>query len=368
MIFRVDELKDTCNIILSAVDTSGSSVINELLELKVENNIFVMCVTNKEYYVEVKICPSDADINFHATVNASIFLKLISKITTDTIELKTEDNTLVIVGNGTYKLPIIYDGESVLSLPKIIINNVTINFPIDGDILFSINKYNTKQLSIGYMNKPVQKYYYVDEQGAITYTTGACVNKFSLSTPVKMLLKQKLVKLFSLFKNTTVNFSLGYDPISENMVQTKVKFEIDNICITSSIAINDSLITDVPAQAIRDRAFETYTNSIVFNKNEFVQAIDRLMLFNGLESIKCSFIFSSDSVQIYDSKNGNSEKVYYNNDLKIEEPYSCKMYLQDIKSVLDCFADQHLTMNFGDRAAIVVSNGIIYNVIPEADD
>ena len=41
MIFRIDELKDTCNIILSAVDSTAGSVINETLELKVAQTKFI---------------------------------------------------------------------------------------------------------------------------------------------------------------------------------------------------------------------------------------------------------------------------------------------------------------------------------------
>ena len=54
-----------------------------------------------------------------------LFLKLISQITTETIDLNIVDNHVVVKGNGIYKLPLIFDGEKLLKLPEIRINNVT---------------------------------------------------------------------------------------------------------------------------------------------------------------------------------------------------------------------------------------------------
>ena len=367
MIFRINELKDTCNIILSAVDPSVGSTINETLELKVENNKFVMAITNREYYVYVDLNVDIDDPNFHATVNADIFLKLISKITTDTVELKIDDNNLIIVGNGNYKLPMIYDGSKLLVLPEINISNVTVNFNIDGNILTSINKYNTKQLSMGTISRPIQKLYYVDEQGAVTFTSGACVNKFTLTNPVRMLLNSKLVKLFNLFKNKRINFSMGYDAISEDIIQTKARFEADNVIITAILSSNDPELNSFPVAAIRGRAFDNYDNSVSLNKKELLQTIDRLMLFPSSYNNRMysKFIFSKDLVTIYDSAKKNKEAIYYSNSSTIDNEYEAILDLNDVKSTLDSFADQYVTFNFGNGQAVVLTVGNVYNVIPE---
>lgn len=366
MILRINELQEKCRIILNAVDSNSFSTLTDTLELVSNNGLLEMNVTNKEYFVSVKL-PVNNEDRIKATVNASLFLKLISKITTDTVELDVVDNNLTIVGNGKYKIPLIYDGTSLLELPRININNVTINFDIDGNILTGINKYNSRQLSVGIISKPVQKLYYVDEQGAITFTSGACVNKFTLNTPVRMLLNNKLVKMFNLFKGITVKFSMGYDPISEDIIQTKVKFETDNVIITAILSCDDSLLSSVPVKAIRGRAFNTYDNSVVINKNELIQTIDRLMLFPAGNSNKLysKFEFYKDSVKIYDTSSENNELVYFNNEINMENPYLTMLDLNDIKTVLDGFSEQYINVCFGDHQAIVISSGNIYNVIPE---
>jgi DNA polymerase III sliding clamp (beta) subunit (PCNA family) len=198
-IIRSEDLKDVCSKILTAVDSTELSLVTETLELIANGDTLTVGVTNREYFAEVKLKLEDIN-DFHATVNATLFLKLISQITTDTIELSVVENTLVVKGNGTYKLPLIFDGEELLKLPKIEIENVTAEFPISADTLNSILQYNSKELTKGTISKPVQKLYYVDELGAITFTNGACVNSFSLAQPIRVLFNNRLVKLFKLFK------------------------------------------------------------------------------------------------------------------------------------------------------------------------
>ena len=71
MIIRIEDLKNISQTILAAVDSNELSVLTETLELKVDNNILYMNVTNREYYASVKLNMKNEE-NFHATVNANL--------------------------------------------------------------------------------------------------------------------------------------------------------------------------------------------------------------------------------------------------------------------------------------------------------
>ena len=367
MIIRIEDIQPICNIIVNAVDANQLSTLTETLELKVENQMLYLGVTNKEYYVQAKINLGE-DVDFHATVNAKLFLKLINQITTDTIEFNIKDNILEIKGNGKYKLPLIYDNDKLLELPQIIINNVTTEFNINSEILNSILKYNSKELvNKAIIAQEVQKLYYVDEQGCITFTSGACVNNFTLEKPVKLLFNDRLVKLFKLFKTGNVHFSLGYDALTEEIIQPKVKFENDTIKIVA-ILNNDSLINSVPVEAIRKRANDIYDYSVSLNRFALIEALNRLLLFASVEkNIKTYsiFKFESDKVTIYGSDNENNEPLYYMNDTTVTEPYEALIDLIDLKTTLDNCNDEYITMRFGNHQAIVVARNNIINIIPE---
>ena len=374
MILRIESLQNACKDILAAVDNNELSAITETLELVTKDNFLFINVTNREYFAQVKIDIGET-VDFHATVNANLFLKLISQVTTDTVELSSKpgDNFIMVKANGTYKLPLIFDGDKLLELPEIDIVNVTSEFNIPSSILKSILVYNSKQLTMGTISKPVQKLYYVDEKGAITFTNGACVNSFTLEKPVKLLFNNRLVKLFKLFNDENVKFTLGYDSISDDIIQTKVRFESNNIVLTAILSCDDTLLTSVPVNAIRGRATAEYPYSVNINKDCMLQTINRLLLFNSnsgssKEVIKpySTFVFDKDNVLIYDVNKENKELINYNNTALIcEQPYEAILDLTELKVTLESCVEQYLNLHFGDGNAFVITRGHVANVVPE---
>ena len=368
MIIKLKELQNVCSDILTAVDSNELASITETLALNVKDNILTLSVTNREYFVTFTLPVQES--NFEATVNAELFLKLISQMSTDTVTLTISQTNLILEGNGKYKIPMIYDNESLLKLPEINIDNVTTEFDLDGNILESILVHNTKQLSMGIISKLIQKLYYVDEKGALTFTSGACINKFTLPKPVKLLFNKRIVNLFKLFKDKNVHFSLGYDSLKDDIIQTKVRFQTDNICLTAILSCDDTLLNSVPVNAIRGRAENVYPYSIVINKNLLKDTINRMRLFvtdskNATSYAK--FNMNSDYMILSDLKEENTEKIMYDNSLDSlkEQPYVFACDLNDLSAVLDTCFESNVRISFGDSQAIVITRGNIINVVPE---
>lgn len=370
MILRTEGFKEVCSLILAATDGNEISTLTETLELVTEDKTLYLNVTNKEYYASVKF-ELDHEEEFHATVNATLFLKLIAAVTTETIELVCHDTYITIKANGNYKIPLIFENDKLMELPLISIENKTVEMNIAGAVLESILNYNTKELAVGSLAKPVQKMFYVDQQGCITFTSGACVNSFSLEKPIRVLLNSRLVKLFKLFKNSMVKFALGYDPISDTIIQTKVSFATDKIKLTAITSCDDSLLNQVPVAAIRNRATKNYPHSVVLSKDALVDAVNRLLLFSAgygsKENVKpySLFEFTEDKVTIYDNNKENTEVLTYSNNTVLSQPYTMSLDLIDFKKVLDGCTEQYVTLNFGDGKACVVVRNAIRNVLPE---
>ena len=141
MIIRSDEFKKICSTVLSATDGSELSTLTETLELKTAGNILYLSVTNKEYYVSVKF-QLDHEEAFHASVNATLFLKLIAAVTSEQIELTVHDTYLNVKANGNYKIPLIFENDQLMEVPAITIENPTVNMNIASSVLESIVNYN----------------------------------------------------------------------------------------------------------------------------------------------------------------------------------------------------------------------------------
>ena len=372
MIIRTELLQDSCSKILNAVDSNVLSAVTETLEITAKDNVFKMAVTNREYFVEVTMDIEVKD-ELHATVNANLFLKLISKVTSETIELISDGNSLHIKCNGNYKLPLIYDGDALMQLPRINIENVTEVVEVESSILHSIVSYNSKELSKGTVSKPVQRLYYLDKDGAITFTSGACVNKFDIGMTSKLLLSDKLVKLFKLFKDSKVRMTIGHNKINEESFTTVIMLTAPGIEISAVLNSDDSMMVQFPVEPIRNRANTMYPMTVSINKDSLAQAIDRLMLFVHTSANDSAFTtirmnFGTNGVTVSDQMGVNIEEVPYSKDAVNIEEYSALIDSNDLtKTLLSC-TNQIVTFNFGNNSAFMLSEGMVRWVLPECQD
>ena len=371
MIIKTKDFAEVANKIKEAVSLDENAAN---LEVVAKGTSLFLNVTNREFYVSVKYDLTE-ETSFAATVDASLFLDLVSQITAETFNLVVEDPALVVeCGKSKYKLPMIYDNDKLMSLPVIKISNKTVEMPISFDILDSILNVNSKEIAkVKKMEvNELQKMYYIDETGCFTFTTGACVNSFTLEKPVKLLLNEKIVKLFKLFKDDVL-FSLGQDPLPNGTARTKITLETSNIYLAAIITSDDDLISKVQGPCIATKRFisEAYDHHVVLSAKEVSAAINRLMLFtkNSIDKANMSFIpatidMNNDELIIKD-KFGNTETVTVENGSYINESYTMNINLADIKLITDSCKGEHITMNCGNHRSVVFVRGNISNLVPE---
>lgn len=368
MILETKLFKEVCSTILSAIDNSELSTLKETLELKTEGTSLFLNVTNREYFASAKF-NLEHEEDFHATVNATQFLKLVATLTSSQIELVAHDTYLAIKANGNYKLPYIFEDNHLLELPEIIIENPTVTMSVSGDTLNSILQFNSKEIAKASVAQPIQKLYYIDEQGCITFTTGACVNNFTLPEPIKVLINNRLVKLFKLFKKEMVTFTLGYDAVvtgeNSEIIQTKVKFETPSIILTAITPSTDQMLNKVPVERIRTLANKARGCKAVLNKDAFLQAVTRLSLFTNNDTLDMTC--TVDNIVIRSGE--NEETLTVENGSNVTEElasYSMLVNLTSLKIVLETCTEQYVTMGYGDHTAITINRGGVINVIPES--
>ena len=371
MIIKTKDFAEVASKIKEAVSLDENAAN---LEVVAKGTSLFLNVTNKEFYCSIKYDLTE-EADFAATVDASLFLDLVSQITAEEFKLNTEDNTLVVVsGKSKYKLPMIFDNDKLMSLPIIKINNKTVEMPISHDILDSILNVNSKE--IAKVKKievnELQRMYYIDEEGCFTFTTGACVNEFKLEKPIKLLLTDKIVKLFKLFKEDVL-FSLGQDALPNGTLRTKITLETSNIYLAAIITSDDDLISKVQGPCIATKRFidESYAHHIVLSAKNVSAAINRLMLFtkNSVNKVNMAFIpatvtVNNDELTITD-KFGNTETITVENGSFVDESYTMEINIADIKLITDSCKGEFVTMNCGNGKSVIFTRGNIKNLVPE---
>lgn len=365
MKLKTKEFGKVCSIIKDAIDTKNTSLITETLELNANGKVLELCVTNREYYVKTTF-ELEEETTLTAAVNAQLFLNLMSKLTTEYIDIKVNDKVLNIKSNGNYKIPMIFNGDALIKLPVISIENITHSMNVSSSVLQSILVHNSKELQRGTPVKPVQNYYYIDKEGCLTFTSGACVNNFSLPEDVKLLLSAKVVKLFKLFKSAeTVSVSIGKDRLTDEIMQTKIMFKTDNITLTSVMS-DSNLIASVPVTTIRNMANQECPYSIKIAKQTLLDALDRLKLF-AVDKNYGKFTFMPDKLVISDWTGANVETIEYGTVYgTLENNYKAVFNIGGLQLIVD---DQDspdlITLNFGDHRALIVAKGKVLDILPE---
>lgn len=374
MILKTKTFQEAANKILVAVGLDRSAAN---LELAAKDTALYLRVTNREYYVAVKF-ELESPTEFRAVVDANLFLNLISGINTEDFELTIKDTHVAVkAGKSSYKVAMIYENDQLMKLPviKLDAEQVTINMPVTQDILMSILNVNGKEVQKAKkldVNE-LQRYYYVDETGCFTFTTGACVNSFTLEKPIKLLLTDKVVKLFKLF-NSDVWLSYGHLVNADNSLQPIVVFQTEDVYVATRLLNDETCIHKIkaPCDAMKNLIKETYDHNLVLSASDLSAAIGRLLMFHKNSSAKAdlSFVpatvaFNAADFTISDVSGDNVEVITIENGSSTPGEYTMGVNLIDLKSVLDSCKNEHITMNCGNKKSIIINRGTISNVIAE---
>lgn len=374
MILKTKTFQEAANKILLAVGLDRAAAN---LELAAKDTALYLRVTNREYYVAVKF-ELEEPTDFRAVVDANLFLNLISGINTEEFELKIKDTHIVVkAGKSSYKLAMIYENDQLMKLPiiKLDKDQITVDMPIEHEVLMSILNVNGKEIQKAKkldVNE-LQRYYYIDETGCFTFTTGACVNSFTLEKPIKLLLTDKVVKLFKLF-NSDVFMSYGHFVNKDGSLQPIVIFQTEDVYVASRLLNDDTCIQKIkaPCDAMKNLIKEAYDHNLVLSASEMSAAIGRLLMFHKNSSAKADLSFVPASVTftetdftISDLSGDNKEIITIENSSTTPGNYSMGVNLIDLKSVLDSCKNEHITMNCGNHKSIIINRGTISNVIAE---
>jgi len=374
MILKTKTFQEAANKILVAVSLDRAAAN---LELAAKDTTLYLRVTNREYYVAVKFELEETS-DFRAVVDANLFLNLISGITTEEFELTINDTNVVVkAGRSSYKLAMIYENDQLMKLPiiKLAADEVTVEMSVDFEILMSILNVNGREIQKAKkldVNE-LQRYYYIDETGCFTFTTGACVNSFTLEKPIKLLLTDKVVKLFKLF-NSNIWMSYGHTINSDNSLQPIVTFQTEDVYVATRLLSDETCIQKIkaPCDAMKNLIKEVYDHSLVLSSSDLSAAIARLLMFYknsssmpALSFVPASITFNSTELIITDSTGENTEVITIENGNTAPGGYTMGINLIDFKSVLDSCKNEHITMNCGNHKSVIINRGTISNVIAE---
>lgn len=369
---KVSEFKKIMSKMSLGVEKTSINPDAGYVEIETANHSEITTrVSGRDYFLESALDAECGD-EIHVTINADTFIGIISKLDTDTIEMRVENNALVIsTETAEYTFPIVtVDGQSKeLSRIEFDEENAVKTTMTAKDIV-SIADSNLQGLVNATFTREVSQFIYVDNKGALTATNYIYLNDFEKQSDdeFKMLLNAVQADLLKVFGQSETLSVVVKSADSEND-RIYVKFSSEKPKISLSfITQSPTMLAKFPAQKIRDLAFAISDVHVHINKSKLEKALNRLQVFDKKGNTvavmnKSQFIFGADSVKLVSPKYHSFEIVKYEKAENAND-YSAMLRFDEVINQLKATPSATVDISYG-NGKTVIFNSDIKQIIPE---
>lgn len=356
MKISTDRIKEAVNKAISGSTKSGVLPLTNMIGIKLYNGKLRFLTTDMENKLCLIIDKVQGD-SFDITVDVERFSKLVSKTTSETMELSVDqkNDVLLVKGNGSYKIPLEVDENGLVSFPDIEIEKEATDHIKLSSVMqaYNINKSALcKDLTM-----PSLTGYYCGERVITTDSNVITFNGFKMfENSDSMLLSAQQMHLLTL--NTV-------EDIAVNVGKSRILFMTDNVVIDCAKmeGIEDFPVDDI--NAYLDEAFES---SCVVPKDLLVSILDRLSLFiEPYDRNGAYFSFGRKGLDIRSKKDASIETLAYIESDNFK-PFVCCVDIPMLKEQLQANPSDSVHIFYGNENALKIQDGKITQVIALLED
>lgn len=350
--FTTGRLKELVAYAVKGAGFSKTLELSNYMGIQVADGVLYLNTTDGENYLSVSDACAAGDMNI--VVNADLFSKLISKITSDTVDMSVEGNSLIVKGNGTYKLELVPDetGDTLVfpdKFPEVVeeIGKISAN-----DLVVVANSLSASLMDSA--NSVYSNYYFGDVVASTDKRMMCIFNK-------------KLFKVPYLFNSNFVDLMCmaGTDATiskSEDMLVADIDIsEKGNISVCTKIPDNVSEFSI--ANVNKFAALEVKSFCRV-RKAELLNLLDRLSLFvvSKFDDGAIQLSFTNDAIEVSSLASSGVERIEYA-ECKDVEPITIKINIERLRSQLKVYLADMVDLYFGSEVCIKLVDGDVSQII-----
>ncbi len=342
-----------------AVKGAGNNALvplTTMLGVKVRNNQLLLCTQDGNNQTQItidKVAGEDISI----TVNALLFSKLISKMSSEVIELDVQESKLVVKGNGKYEIALVVDEEGVVDYPDIKFTRVgkTV-YNVQLSTLKVIHNHNRLCLATDY-TEPYLTGYYIAKEVVSSDGEVACF--------------------------TDIETAKGLDPIlvTPSMLNLLVLMNEEDITLIQNgnqLYFNTSTMTvcgnqleglaDYPVDALCVYTQQQFPSCCKLTKGLLLEVLDRLSLFvEAYDKGAASFVFTADGLQISSLKDSSVEVLAYTESTNFTA-HACILDVVQLKTQVQAIQHDIIELHYGNEACIKLVTGNVTTIISVLED
>lgn len=323
--------------------------ITSLIGIKVKGEELTLMTTDgsNQFRVIEKIDydPLYGPQNFYTIVNADTFSKLVSKTTSEYIELENKENYLEFKGNGTnkFELAINEDGELV-QFPEIKDNDgkeLSLNLAILQEQIRTAKASVSKTMEV-----PCLTGYYISNNIIATDRQMVCmIENQEIEEP--MLISSEMAELLLLVDNAEIIEILKYE--NELIIYTA------NYTIAGKELEGKDLY---PVQPIENLVKLDYKNSVKINKPNILNVLDRMSLFVTDYDKNGIYLDFTEAGLIVRSQKSNAEEIVeIEGTLQPDERFSCLVDIEMLKGQIESVSSDTIEIYYGQEKSLKIVDG-----------
>lgn len=311
--------------------------------------------TNYLYLVENGVVTEDGE-DFYAVVDANVFFKLISKLTCEKVTLEVDGFSLIVHGNGTYKLVIQTDeeGEKVKYIDPI--ENLDMSKAVTKEFNRTTIQviFETIKPALGLPNEVPEgscySGYYVGQNVVATNS----IKIASMAVPMldsPKLISSQLFNLLSVMNN---------EKIEVYIVDDEVVFSTADCVIYGRFM---SGIEDYAIDEIMELVNSDFVSFCSVPKKEFLQSLDRLSAVVGVYDNDAVFLtFTQNGLQV-SSKSTDSVEIISYSASEDFHPFMCAIDIQTLIDEVKSINNDMIELYYGRDNGIKLTDGNITIIV-----
>lgn len=346
-------LKEATNKAVKGAGFNNLIPLTSMIGIKLsEGNLYISTtdMTNTLTAIIDKVVGDDIDV----TVDADKFAKLIGKMTCTDIELLLEDDSLIVKGNGTYKLPLISDEDGLVVFPLVE------RIPTSGKVKLTsiMNAYNVNRFALAKtLEQPSLTGYYCGKQVISTDATVITFNNFNMfGEDDAMLISAQMMQLLTLNDKEDIEVAKNGNDL---------QFVTDNLVISGSVLEG---IEDFPVNEITAYLDEAFTSFCKVPKGLLLDVLDRLSLFiEPYDKNGAYFTFGRKGITIHSKKEASTETINYI-ESKDFNAFVCCVDIPAFKEQLQAIPEDTVEIHYGNENAIKLVCGKVTQIIALLED
>lgn len=350
--FNTERLKQLTSYAIKGAGFNQHLELSALLGIRVDDGTLYLNTTDGINYLSVSdSCSADS---MDITVDAELFAKLISKITSETLDMSVVDNTkLEIKGNGKYTLELVPDETgALLSFPDKFPEETTELCTIPANDLVVIS--TTLKPSLNSIAGSIYSEYYFGGVIASTdrYMMGV-FNKSFFDTP--RMFNKEFVDLMVMC-GADVVLSTSNDVVVADA-------RINETCSVSICTKVNDTAKDFNIQGITKFVDFEAKSFCRIRKAEILNLLDRLSLFvSKFDDGTIQLHFTSNYVEVSSMASSGVERVDYT-ESKDASDITIKINIDRFKSQLKSYNSDIVDLYYGNDVSIKLVDGAITQVI-----